>query len=502
MTQSPDPRYHDAMERLLGCAVLFHGAETLADLAEIDFATLLEQSGLGASADDLEFIDAAEALRSEIQIGKEFASVLDRMDDRARTIAVERTYARAPKKLAVLGDEFGVSRERARQLEVRLRWAVERAASGAVQRAAAWLERAVGAAAKPEKFQRILDLLVNDAPPEWRSAAEVAVMKQGGYEYLDGLVANGVFRTLVEEARRLAPRFANEAGVIDEQGLRKEIGAAGIPEWDALALNARLVRVGDNIVLRDTRRARVFLALRKIGESARRDVIADLAGLADNSSLSSLLSSDPLFVRFTKDKWGLSDWTDEPYDGVVEAIVKRIEDAGGAASIESLVEDIPARFEVLPATVRNYLGTRKFAIDGDVVRVVAAPVAPPRDLAKARDVVWSKDGTPVLHFVVGSHHLKGNSQKVSVAVAQHLGVDLDGSVKIPFEHPRGVDDASVIWRSYDPNGPEIGRLREALLECGVQPGDEAFVLLSREGLQLHTDASELVGRKPGLAAAI
>ena len=496
MTQSPDPRYHDAMERLLGCAVLFHGAETLADLAEIDFGTLLEQSGLGTSADDLEFIDAAEALRSEIQIGKEFASVLERMDDRARTIAAKRTYARNPQKLAVLGDEFGVSRERARQLEVRLRWVVEEAASGAVQRAAAWLERAVGAAAAPRRFQRIMDLLVNDAPPEWRSAAEVAVMKQGGYEYLDGVVANGVFRTMIEDARQLAPQFANEAGVIDEHGLRERIGALGIPEWEALARNARLVRVGGSLVLRDTRRARVFLALREIGEPSRREVIADLAGLADNSSLSSLLSSDPLFVRFTKDKWGLSDWTDEPYEGVVEAIVKRIEEAGGAASIQALVEEIPDRFEVLPATVRNYLGTRKFEISGDVVRVVAAPVAPPRDLANARDVAWSRDGTPALRFVVGLHHLKGNSQKVSIAVAQYLGVGLDGSTKIPFEHPPGVDDASVIWRSYDPNGPEIGRLREALLECGLHPGDEAFVLLRRQGLRVLTDAAEFVDGKP------
>ena len=501
MTQSPDPRYHDAMERLLGCAVLFHGAENLADLAEIDFGTLLEQSGLGASANDLEFVDAAEALRSEIQIGKEFASVLERMDGRARKIAAKRTYAHRPEKLAVLGDEFGVSRERARQLEVRLRWVVEEATSEAVQRAADWLVRAVGEAARPEKFQRILDLLVDDAPPEWRGAAEVAVMRQGGYRHLDGVVANGVFRGLVDEARRLAPRFANEAGVIDEDGLRREIGAAGISEWEALARNARLVRLGGSLALRDTRRARVFLALGEIGEPSTRDVIADLAELTDNSSLSSLLSSDPLFVRFTKDKWGLRDWTDEPYEGVVEAIMRRIAEAGGVASVQSLVEEIPARFEVLPATVRNYLGTRKFEIDGDFVRVVAAPVAPPRDLAVARDVVWSRNGNPALHFQVGVHHLKGNSQKVSVAVAQHLGVGLDGSIKIPFEHPPGVDDASVIWRSYDPNGPEMGRLREALLESGVQPGEDVFILLRREGLRLLTDASQFRNAKPELADA-
>ena len=496
MSPTPDHDYHDAMERLLGCAVLFHGAETLADLAEIDIATLLEQSGLGETAGNLEFIAAADALRAEIQIGREFASVLRGMDERRRTIARRRTYARVPEKLAVLGNEFGVSRERVRQLEVRLRWEVERATSQTVARAAAWLEKAVGVAARPEKFEKILGLLVGDAPPRWRTAVEVAIINAGGYEYLDNVVGNGVFRVLIERARSVAPGFANDAGVIDEDALRARIGAEGIPEWDALARNARLVRVGESLVLRDTRRARVYLALRETGEPSTRDVIADVAGLNDNSSLSSLLSSDPLFVRFTKDKWGLDDWTDDPYEGVFDAIVKRITEAGGETSVTSLIEDIPARFEVLPATVRNYLSTRKFEVDGDVVRIVAAPVASVRDLGRARDVAWSADGTPVLRFVVGMHHLKGNSQKVSVAVAQHLGVGLDGSVKIPFEHPRGVDDASVIWRSYDPNGPEIGRLREALLECGLQPGEEALLLLRPGGLRLLDDGSALFAEKP------
>lgn len=498
MSPTPDRDYHDAMERLLGCAVLFHGAETLADLAEIDIGTLLEQSGLGDTADNLEFLSAADALRAEIQIGREFASVLESMDQRRRTIARRRTYARVPDKLAVLGREFGVSRERVRQLEVRLRWEVEKAASHTVGRAAAWLEKAVGIAARPEKFEKILGLLVGDAPLQWRAAVEVAIMKEGGYEYLDGVVGSEAFRELIERVRRLAPGFATRAGVIDEDGLRERLGATGVPEWSALARNAGLVRLGDSLVLRDTRRARVFLALRRIGEPARRDLIADVAGLLDNSSLSSLLSSDSLFVRFTKDKWGLSDWTDDPYEGVVDAIVKRIEEAGGEASVAALVEDIPARFEVLPATVRNYLGTRKFEVDGDRVRVVAAPVAPMRDLGEARDIVWSPDGTPVLRFVVGMHHLRGNSQKVSVAVAQHLGVGLDGSAKIPFQRPRGVDDASVIWRSYDPNGPEIGRLREALLEFGVQPGEEAFVLLDGDGLRLLETGSGLLAEKPGV----
>ena len=284
--------------------------------------------------------------------------------------------------------------------------------------------------------------------------------------------------------------------MVDEDALRQEIGAETTPEWEAVARNAGLVRFAGSLVIRDTRRARVYLALDQRGEPLRREDIAAAAQLKDTSSLSSLLSSDPLFVRFTKDKWGLAHWTDEPYVGVVEALVKRIEEGGGAAPVDELVREIPKRFDVLPATVRNYLSTRKFAIDGNEVRIVAEPVAPLQSLSEARDVVWTHDGNPALRFIVGEHHLRGNSQKVSGAVAQYLGVGLDQSTKIPFSRPSGVDEASVIWRSYDPNGPEVGRLREALFECGAAIGEDVFIVLDRDGLRMLTDGAEMTDEKP------
>ncbi len=492
------PTYQEALDRVLGCAVLIHGAENLADLSELDFRTLVEESGFAELARYINFIEAAGALRTEIQMGAEFAGVMESLDPRRQAIARRRTYSWKPAKLAALGNDFGVSRERARQLEVRLRQTVEAQCVDVIQEAGRWLKSAVGVAASPSKFRRVLDLLIGDAPPQWLPAAEVAVMRESGYEYLDGVVGDESFREQVEKARQFAPGLTNVAGVVDEEALREAVGAETTPEWEALARNAGLVRFMGSLVIRDTRRARVFLALDTEGEPCRRDEIAEKAQLKDTSSLSSLLSSDPLFVRFTKDKWGLSHWTDEPYVGVVEALVKRIEQGGGSARIDELVAEIPKRFDVLPATVRNYLSTRKFAIEGNVVRIVQDPVAPPQSLADARDVVWTTDGTPVLFFMVGEHHLRGNSQKVSGAVAQYLGVGLDQSVKIPFAQPSEVDDASVIWRSYDPNGPEVGRLREALLESGAEPGSDVYVVLSRDSLRMLTDGSDLSDEKPGI----
>ncbi len=452
---------------------------------------------LGSIADGLPLPEVVEALRSELAMGADFARALRSQDPRRQTIALKRTWSHAPARLQALGDEFGVSRERARQLEVRLRETVDRDVGRQVREAAQWLMGAIGSAACTDRFRAVLDVLVGDAPAKWRPAAEVAVMNAAGYAFLEGVVGDHEFRDRLEDARLCASEFANDAGVIDEPALRAAIGTMDDTAWEHLTRNAGLARFGCHLLVRDTRRSRVFLALDEAGEPMVRSVISVQADLPDNSSLSSLLSSDPLFVRFTKDKWGLANWTDEPYHGVVEALLRRIREAGGRARIEELVEEISARYEVLPATVRNYLSTRKFRTVDDEVEIVAHPVAAERSLDGARDVLWTKRRQPVLRLLVGAHHLRGNSQKIATAVAQHLGLNPDDSIKVPFVQPRGVDAASVIWRSYDPNGPELGRLRQALERHNAQAGDEVYIRLDRSGLRMFTDGSGLQERRPG-----
>lgn len=475
------------MERMLGCAVVLHGAETLADLADLEFAVLLRDAGLQGVAERIGLEDAAAALAKDVAVGREFGEALDALDPRRRRIALARTYARDPMKLAALGAEFGVSRERARQLEAGMRHSVESRTGERLRDAALSLRRTVGAAAPEDEFHVALAGLVADAPDEYRTAAEVAVMQECGYEAVDGcLVGDREFRALASRVRSVTQACSNDAGVVDEEALRETAAGDEDVPWEMAVQSAGLVRIGDHLVARDTRRVRVYLALAELGRPAHRAELSKAAGLANNTTLSSLLSSDRLFVRATKDKWALRGWTEDPYEGVVTEIVKRIERGGGEIAVDELLDELPAKFDVLPATVRNYLATRKFATRRGKVRVVEVPAARIQDLADARDVMWTADGAPVLHFVVGEHHLKGNSQKVSVAVAQHLGIGPDDSVQIPFLDPPDVHPASLIWRSYDPNGPEMGRLREALTALDAGPGSKVYVVLHPDGLRMRT----------------
>ena len=289
-----------------------------------------------------------------------------------------------------------------------------------------------GGGRQTEKFGKILGLLAGDAPPQWRTAVEVAIMNAGGYQYLDGVVGSEAFRVLIAEAHNLASGFANEAGVIDEEALREcprggrraGMGRAGA-ERGADADRRQPRAAGHSPRARVPGLARYRRGCQKRRDRGcrrpRRQLVAVQPSL-----------SDALFVRFTKDKWGLGDWTDNPYEGVVDAIVKRIEEAGGEVSVTSLVEDIPARFEVLPATVRNYLGTRKFQVDGDMVRIVAAPIARNATLPKPATSCGRRTVRRCSASWSACTTSRATARKVSVAVAQYLGVGPDGSVKIPF----------------------------------------------------------------------
>lgn len=496
---TPPSTYREAVDRLLGCAALFHGADTLADVADLDFAVLLQESGVDEVAAKISLAEPVTTMRSEMQVGAEISAAFETLGERDRMIAIQRTFARHPVKLAELGVTFGVSRERARQLEVRLRSIVESRIADALARAVRWLQVSVGSAASPTRFARVMNVLTTGAASEWNRVVEVAIMKEGGYKLLDGVVGDEVYRRQVDLAVSLAPRFANPAGVVNEEGLLNAIREASeseIVEWESLVRNAGMVRLERHLALRDTRRARVYVGLAKLGKPGTRDMIAEISNLPNNSSLSSVLSSDPLFVRQTKDRWGLREWTNAPYEGVVEEIVKRIEREGGEVSVATLLAEIPTQFDVLPATVKNYLATRKFAIKGGRVSLVTKPVASPQELGAARDIVWTEDGKPALKIAVNSQHLRGHSQKVSRAVAQHFGVGLDESSTVPFTHPRGVRAASVIWRSYDPTGPEMGCLREALTKAGAKAGVPAYLELGKNTLTVLPEGVKVTSKRP------
>jgi hypothetical protein len=478
--------YGAALNRLVAWAAFFHDAQTLEDLADLSLRDLMKESGLLAVSHAIPVAQAADDAISALEVGSAFEQFYQSLDDRRQVIALRRTYADEPEVLEQLGAEFGVSRERARQLEADVTKAFQERAAVRFMRSAMQLRQTLPMIVSGSALEAILDRLVDEASPGIRRAAKVALLRNIGYERVEESWASREFRQLANQLRERGPDFANPLGIIDEDSLRESFERLNDDTWLSLTAAAGLKRVQGSLVLRDTREVRLLLVLGRLGEPATRDRLAELTDL-EVRSLGTVLSGSDSFVRVTKDTWGLTGWTDDPYDGVVGEIIQRIESGCGEARVSDLLTEIPDRFQVSASTVQAYLATPKFVIYGDFVRLAETTVVDAPPLTQLRDVVWTESGQPVLRLTVLEHHLGGWSIKIPPAVAIHLGVGPDTDRMVPVRHPEGCQAVSVIWRAHDPNGPEFGRLREALLALGAKPGAEVFVTLEPSGLTITDD---------------
>ena len=162
------------------------------------------------------------------------------------------------------------------------------------------------------------------------------------------------------------------------------------------------------LALRDTTKARVKAALMSIGRSATRDEIASVCGFEDSQTVGATLSNIPSVARADKERWGLREWIDDEYDGIIGEILQRIEEDGGTTTTERLLTELPSKFNVSPASVRAYMQTPRFEIRDGSVSLASTSRIQLRDLD---DVIHGRDdsGAPYWTFVVESRYFEGYS---------------------------------------------------------------------------------------------
>jgi hypothetical protein len=487
--------YRALVDRLIAWAALFHGAQTVQDLADISLRTLLRQTGLLEASNAVPVAHAADEAIAALEVGSVFQEFITSLDDRRRAVALRRIFADTPEILENLGAEFGVSRERARQWEADAKRAFKERAGARFLSTAILLRSTLPMVLAPSAFNELLGRLVDHVPPDMRRAAEVALIQHIGYEIVADQWVSGEFRQLVSEMCECVMTYTDPHGIVDEDALREALRRPDDSIWEVLTKAADLERVQGVLVLHDTRRVRLAVALGWLARPATKEELAELTGLGVRS-LAAALSSSDAFIRVTKDGWGLAGWTDDPYDGVVGEIVQRIEQGGGRASITELLNDIPTRFGVSPATVQAYFGTPKFVVEDDEIRIADLSTIETTPLSQVRGVVWTPEGIPALRLTVEEQQLRGYSIKVPPAVVNQLGVGPGTERLLPVREPHGCQSVSVIWRAHDPNGPELGRLREALMALGAIVGADVFVVLDPDGLIVTRDETRFDATSP------
>jgi len=412
-----------------------------------------------------------------------FDVFVDLLDTRRRDILVSRLFAfEDPDTLEALGDRWGVSRERIRQLESRLIGSVEERLSPDLKRLARALVAGAGGLLPSERLWTAARAL--SAGSRWPECMAAAVLRYGGpWREFGSWTASVQAAEHTIEVDSTIRGAADAYGVLTGQAADLALEALPLRRADRddfLRSALGFSKVGDTWVIRDTQSSRAAAALTHLGRAATKHEIADLANL-DLSRLGGLLGQMAGVVRADKERWGFVEWIDDPYEGIVVEIEQRIDDHGGSVSVEVLLEELPRRFGVAEVSVATMLSTDAFVVEHGMARRNHSEFEGRDPSSNSEAVlvgaVWGE------RILLAERHLLGYSVKVARDIAFANGIRPEDDLVVPVTGFHR--EASIIWRRHDPTGRvDVGRLSEVFRALGCRPDNEVIVLPAPGGVEI------------------
>lgn len=409
---------------------------------------------------------------------------MDSLSDRERTI-VEHRIVRSDRTLDDIGQEYGVTRERIRQLERGLRQDLEQPEAEDGWRAVGWaahrLAMAVGA------WARLKD--VPDLEP-WRDADRLVTVLAGLEvdEDEEVVLREGLVLPRMDDLDYLEP----EGEVLDLDVSRDRLSAMGV--YDDQVGNAfasiglrqiagTWVRGSHSLV----DQAVAILAV--VGEPMTADELTRRIGSASVRSLRQRLQTDPRVQRVSRTKVGLRSWGMPEYTSVAELMLTVIAEEGGSMSVVDLASRLEQVYQVPPGSVLAYTAAPVFVVESGTIRA--------RGPSEPYEVDAHAEGVPGLTVLdedrfsydirVEHELLRGSGRSAPEALAGLL--DLQPGRSLLFT-ARDADRSTtgevvVSWSRTSHMGPHFGSLRVQALHDGAQDGDVLRLTFDPSQMSVH-----------------
>ncbi len=410
--------------------------------------------------------------------------------DRMREILSERTFATGPgTTLRVLGERYGITRKRVRQIEERATQKLdvlhnERTLFGAIIRRAKALRERLGtgvprgdASIESELAWASQDLIGNnniDLP----FARSLMLWLAGPYKLCGPWLLAG--KRLPELTLAELIKCRDSRGLIPESEITGTLTGFGFKakyheKW--LSYLRRFSRVeGGVIYFHGSILDRAHALLRFHGRPLGIEELVKNIGEVSTPSFRNRLIIDSRFWRINKQCEFVIAGTPgyDEYTGITDEIVQEIETCGGAAPFNDLVEKISRVYGVKESSVILYLKTPKFTTDkNNIVRVFDTSISVdiPTDITKSAACYQSNGETWCWRVLVNEQMMRGSSRAVPNAFARILGCDIGHKIKIETE----CSPLVVSWLLGSLSGASIGSLRRVVEYYEAQPGDHIFV---------------------------
>lgn len=452
---------------------------TLADALHPELLRLASRMGLAPTLNAIgihEIVEQAHGL--PMLVATRLCRVLEGASDRQHTIIQSRMIQTPPATLNEVGHRLDITRERVRQIQARLERKIDGALGEELRVIAATLKDRLDPIVPELDLERRIEGVVPNESPIVYGLFRKTLISAMGFTLDDGIYIDDRATNVLREVRTTAQSLADDVGLVAVPQLMEILPDEGWQRfWPWLHRRCGLHDFHGVLALRDTAKARAKAALISIGRSATREEIASLCGLENSRAVGATLSNIPSVVRADKDRWGLREWIDDEYDGIVGEIIQRIEEDGGATTTERLLTELPSKFNVSPTSVRAYMQTPRFEVrDGSIS--LASPTAV--QLRHLDDVIHGRDdnGSPYWTFVVEGRYLEGHSVVgVPPEFAKAIGCSPDSGLGVRIENLADCRELSLRWRLASTAGASLGYLSEPLRQLGLQPGERVRVTI-------------------------
>jgi hypothetical protein len=426
---------------------------------------------------------------SDCSVNKAIDEFLHGLDERERSILLERVLAGAHKvTLEELALRFGVTRERVRQIEARLRRKLQTTAHREpMLRRSEELHSRMGAATPAHSLVvsearewALLDFAGDKDHLDLCWALQLHVA--GPYLYQEGWLIHEPSQVSV--SAQLAPA-ADERGVISFERARALLLDAGLHEavhdlWISRLTSVRRTEHGllrwDGSTMDKLER---LLRLRGRPTTAE-ELIKDFGEDRSHRGFQSRMIEDPRFVRINKqNEFALREWGFDEYTGITDEIAEEITRCGGAATAKHLITKISDTYKVSPNSVAAYINAPRFVKNatGEIRlrrpdEVLAVTTSP----AEAGGC-YLVDGRWTWRVRVDRELLRGSGRPIPAPFAAHAEVQPGGKRTFPST----AGQISLSWPLSSIIGPTIGSLRAEAEAHSASEGDYLFVSFDQQG---------------------
>lgn len=452
---------------------------TLADALKPELVHLAYRMGLGHSLRSVGLHEATLGVPGlPVLISRRLRETWNALDERQRFVVQARLAQTPPATLEEVGLKLDVTRERVRQIQVRLKPKIEAAFGQELHVIASTLQERLDPLTPADELTRQIDQITPDASETLVTLFRKALIRSMGLTLNGGLYTTERAEQVIGDVRFQAQELADDVGLVQERGL-----VTSLPDdkwqrfWPWLRRRSGLHSFYGSLALRDSAKARAKAALLSIGRPATRDEIGAVCGQEPNR-VGASLSNIPSVVKADRDRWGLRDWIDDEYDGIVGEIIQRIEEDGGVTTTKRLLREIPAKFSVSEQSVRAYMYSPRFEVRNGSISLANPASIRFRDLDDVIDG-RDQDGAPYWTFVVDDRYF----QRYSVVglppeFAIALGCEPDSGVDVEIQNLPDCRALSLNWRLASLTGASLGHVAEPLKLLGLQPGDRAKVTIA------------------------